>query len=124
MVMKKKIYVAKGILLIFAIVIAFAVTISCAKSASYYVQQVDDFVDKGYPKPERISGALVSDIKHEVVDGTAIIEDRAEHSSGRWWVDVKCDYWASCFMRCDGPKQQCRKLAEDSNFTVNSISPF
>ena len=122
--MKEKIYGAKNILLMFAILITFAVTISCSKSANYYVKKIDNFVDRGYPKPERISGTLVSDIEHEIVDGTAVIEDTDKHSSSRWWVDVKCDYWASCFMRCDGPKQQCRKLAEDSNFTVNSISPF
>ena len=75
--MKEKIHVAKNILLMFAILISFAVTISCSKSASYYVKQIDNFVDRGYPKPERISGTLVSDVKHEVVDGTAVIEDRA-----------------------------------------------
>ena len=122
--MKEKIYVTKSVLVMLAIAVVFAGTTGCAKSVNYYVKKIDNFVDKGYPKAERISGKLVSDIKHEVVDGTAIIEDRAKHSSSRWWVDVKCDYWASCFMRCDGPKQQCRKLAEDSNFTVNSISPF
>ena len=122
--MKEKIFGAKNILLMFAILISFAVSIRCSKSTSYYVKQIDNFVDRGYPRPERISGALVSDIKHEVVDGTAIIEDRAKHSSSRWWGDVECDHWASCFMRCDGSKQQCRKLAEDSNLTVNSISPF
>ena len=122
--MKEKIYVTKSVLVVLVIAVVFAGTTGCAKSASDYLKKIDDFVDKGYPKAERISGKLVSGIKHEVVDGTAIIEDRAKHSSDRWWVDVKCDHWASCFMRCDGPKQQCRKLAEDSNFTVNSISPF
>ena len=122
--MKEKICVIKSVLVMLVIAVVFAGTTGCAKSVNYYVKKIDDFVDKGYPKAERISGKLVSDIKHEVVDGTAIIEDRAKHSSDRWWVDVRCDHWASCFMRCDGPKQQCRKLAEDSNFTVNSISPF
>ena len=122
--MKEKICVAKSVLVMLAIAVVFAGTTGCAKSASHYVKQIDNFIDKGYPKAERIAGKLVSDIKHEVADGTAIIENRVKHSSGRWWVDVKCDYWASCFMRCDGPKQQCRKLAEDANFTVNSISPF
>ena len=122
--MEEKICVTRSVLVMLAIAVVFAGTTGCAKSASHYVKQIDNFVDKGYPKAERISGKLVSDIKHEVVDGTAIIEDRAKHSSSRWWVDVRCDHWASCFMRCDGPKQQCRKLAEDSNFTVNSISPF
>ena len=122
--MKEKVYVIKSVLVMLAIAVVFTGTTGCWKSVNHYVKQIDDFVDKGYPKAERIPGALVSDIEHEVVDGTAIIEDRAKHSSSRWWVDVECDYWASCFMRCDGTKQQCRKLAEDSNFTVNSISPF
>jgi len=122
--MNKKISLIKNVLMMFVVLVVFAGTTGCAKSGSYYVKKVDDFVDRGYPKAERISGKLVSDIKHEVVDGTAIIEDRAKYSSSRWWVDVECDYWASCFMRCDGSKEQCRKLAEDSNFIVNSISPF
>ena len=122
--MKEEIYVAKSILVMLAITVVFVGTAGCGNSVNYYVKQIDDFVDKGYPKAERISGALVSDIEYKIVDETVVIEDRAKHSSSRWWVDVKCDHWASCFMRCDGPKQQCRKLAEDSNFTVNSISPF
>ena len=71
--MKEKIFGAKNILLMFAILISFAVTISCSKSANYYVKKIDNFIDKGYPKPERISGTLVSDIEHEIVDGTAVI---------------------------------------------------
>ena len=122
--MNKKISLIKNVLMMFVVVVVFAGTTGCAKSGSYYVKKIDDFVDRGYPKAERILGTLSSDINHEVVDGTVVIEDRAKHSSDRWWVDVKCDHWASCFMRCDGSKQQCRKLAEDSNFTVNSISPF
>ena len=122
--MIKKIGLIKHVLMVFVVVVIFTGTTGCAKPGSYYVKKIDDFVDRGYPKAERISGALTSDIKHEVVDGTAVIENRAKHSSSRWWVDVKCDYWASCFMRCDGTRQQCRKLAEDANFTVNSISPF
>jgi hypothetical protein len=122
--MGEKIYVTRSFLVMLAIALVFAGTAGCAKSAGHYVKQVDDFVDRGYPQAERISGTLVSDIEHEVVDGTAIIEDRTKHSISRWWVVVECDYWAGCFMRCDGSKKQCRKLAEDSNFTVNSISPF
>ena len=122
--MNKKISLINNFLMMFLVVVVFAGTTGCAKPGSYYVKKIDDFVDRGYPKAERVTGTLTSDINHEVVDGTAVIEDRAKHSSSRWWVDVECDYWASCFMRCDGTKQQCRKLAEDANFTVNSISPF
>ena len=122
--MNQKISLIKNILMMFVVVAVFAGTTGCAKPGSYYVKKIDDFVDRGYPKAERVTGTLTSDINHEVVDGTAVIEERAKHSSRRWWVDVECDYWASCFMRCDGSKEQCRKLAEDSNFIVNSISPF
>ena len=122
--MNKKISLIKNVLMMFVVVVIFTGTTGCAKPGSYYVKKIDDFVDRGYPKAERVSGVLTSDINHEVLDGTAVIEERAKHSSSRWWVDVECDYWASCFMRCDGTKQQCRKLAEDSNLTVNSISPF
>ena len=60
--MKEKIYGAKSILLMVAILISFAVTISCSKSAGHYVKQIDNFVYRGYPKPETISGTLASDI--------------------------------------------------------------
>ena len=66
--MKEKIYGAKNILLIFAIVITFPLTISCSKPVNYYINQVDNFLDKGYPKPERILGTLVSEIDHDIVD--------------------------------------------------------
>ena len=69
-------------------------------------------------------------VDHEIIldavdlNDTVLIKGKDKHSISRWWIDVECDYWASCFMRCDGSKQQCRKLAEDSNLTVNFISPF
>jgi len=74
-----------------------------------------------YPKTERLPGAMTSDVTYEVVGDTAVIEER--RISGRWWVTVHCDYWAGCFMRCDGQKSQCRQLAEDAQFNVLSISP-
>ena len=76
--MKEKIYVTKSVLVMLAIAVVFAGTTGCAKSA-YYIKQIDDFVDKGYPKAERISGKLVSDVKYEVVDETVIIEDKGKH---------------------------------------------
>ena len=83
-----------------------------------------------YPKAERVEGKMLSTVNHDIVtdsidlNDTVVIQGEEKHSVSRWWVDVECDYWASCFMRCDGSKQQCQKLAEDSSFTVNSISPF
>ena len=77
--MKEKIYVTKSVLVMLAIAVVFAGTTGCAKSVSHYVKKIDDFVDKGYPKAERISGKLVSDVKYEVVDETVIIEDKGKH---------------------------------------------
>ena len=57
--MKEKVYVTKSVLVMLAIAVVFAGTTGCAKSTSYYVKKIDNFLDKGYPKAERISGALV-----------------------------------------------------------------
>ena len=119
--MKEKIYVIKSVLLMFATVVVFTGTTGCGKPGSAL---------NWYPKAERVEGKMTSNIDHEIVmdtvdlNDTVLIRGKEKHSSSRWWVDIECDYWASCFMRCDGSKQQCRKLAEDSNLTVNSISPF
>ena len=60
--MKEKICVTRSVLVMFAIAVVFAGTTGCAKPGSYYVKKIDDFVDRGYPKAERISGTLVLDI--------------------------------------------------------------
>ncbi|MDP7557734.1 MAG: hypothetical protein QF687_07615, partial [Nitrospinaceae bacterium] len=38
-----------------------------------------------YPKAEKVPGAMVSDVVYEVVDDTAVVEER--RLSGRWWVN-------------------------------------
>ena len=110
-----------SVLLMLAIMVTLTVTFGCGKPGS---------VLNWYPKAERIEGKMVSNVDHEIVtdsvdlNDTAVIKKKDKYASNRWWIDVECDYWAGCFMRCDGPKEQCRKLAEDSNLTVNSISPY
>ena len=119
--MNKKRSLIKNVLMMFIIVVVFTGTTSCGKPGS---------VLNWYPKAERLEGKMTSNVDHEIVvdsfdlNDTVLIKGEDKHSISRWWIDVECDYWASCFMRCDGSKQQCRKLAEDSDFTVNSISPF
>ena len=111
----------KSIFLMF-IVLSITVSISgCGKPGSY---------TNWYPEAETLKGSKSTSLKHEIIkdkfdqNKTAVIENRSNFSSGRWWIDVECEHWAGCIMRCDGPKKQCKKLAEDSSFTVNSISPF
>ena len=119
--MNKKISLIKNLLMMFVVAAVFTGTTGCGKPGS---------VLNWYPKAERLEGKMTSNVDHEIIldsidlNDTVLIKGDDKHSISRWWIDVKCDYWASCFMRCDGPKQQCRKLAEDSNLTVNSISPF
>ena len=119
--MNKKISLIKNVLMMFVVVVVFTGTIGCGKPGS---------VLNWYPKAERLEGKITSNVDHEIIldvidlNDTVLIKGVDKHSISRWWIVVECDYWASCFMRCDGSKQQCRKLAEDSNFTVNSISPF
>ena len=119
--MNKKISLIKNVLMMFVVVVIFTGTTGCGKPGSVF---------NWYPKAERLEGKMTSNVDHEIIldaidhNDTVLIKGEDKHSISRWWIDVECDYWASCFMRCDGSKEQCRKLAEDSNFTVNSISPF
>ena len=119
--MNQKISLIKNVLMMFIIVVVFTGTTGCGKSGS---------VLNRYPKAERLEGKMTSNVDHEIIldavdlNDTVLIKGEEKYSISRWWIDVECDYWASCFMRCDGSKKLCRKLAEDSNFTVNSISPF
>ena len=71
-----------------------------------------------YPKAERVGGELVSEVKYEIVDETTVVDDS---DNGRQWIYVDCDYWAGCFMRCDGKSAQCKQLAKDSNLSILSV---
>ena len=62
-----------------------------------------------------LAGELVSDINYEIVDETTVVEKK---DNGRQWIYVGCDYWAGCFMRCDGASNQCKQLAKDSKFSI------
>ena len=70
-----------------------------------------------YPKAERVPGELVSAIDFESVDETTVVD---KGNNRRQWIYVDCDYWAGCFMRCDGASNQCKQLAEDSHFSILS----
>ena len=119
--MKVKIGLINNILLMFSVLVIAVGISGCGKPGSY---------TNWYPEAETLKGLKSTSVQHEIVrdkfdlNKTATIENRSNFSSGRWWIDVECDHWTGCFMRCDGPKKQCKKLAEDSSFTVNSISPF
>ena len=71
-----------------------------------------------YPKAERVSGELITDVDYKIVEETTVVEDS---NNGRQWIYVDCDYWAGCFMRCDGKSNQCKQLAKDSKFSILSI---
>ena len=111
----------KNIFLMFTVLVIAASISGCGKPGSF---------TNWYPEAETLKGLKRASVQHEIIkdkidqNKTAVIENRSNYSSGRWWIDVECDHWAGCFMRCDGPKKQCKKLAEDYSFIVNSISPF
>ena len=119
--MNEQISLIKNVLMMFVVVVVFTGITGCGKPGG---------VLNWYPKAERLEGKMTSNVDHEIIldsidlNDTVLIKGEDKLSINRWWIDVECDYWASCFMRCDGSKKQCRKLAEDSNLTVNSISPF
>ena len=99
--MKVKIQVAVNILLMCVVAVAFVSSVGCF-----------------YPKAERGPGELVSDINFKIIDETTVVE---KSDNGRQWIYVDCDYWAGCFMRCDGASNQCKQLAKDSHFSILSV---
>ena len=99
--MKVKVQVAMSILLVVAISVILVGSTGCF-----------------YPKAERAPGELVSDVNYEIVDETTVV---TKSDNGRQWIYVDCEYWAGCFMRCDGASSQCKQLAKDSKFSILSI---
>ena len=99
--MKVKIQVAVNILLMCVVAVAFVSSVGCF-----------------YPKAERGPGELVSDINFKIIDETTVVENV---DNSRQWIYVDCDYWAGCFMRCDGASNQCTQLARDSKLSILSI---
>jgi hypothetical protein len=37
------------------------------------------------------------------------------------WVFVRCDYWSGCYLRCQGPINKCKNIAEKSGLKVSYI---
>lgn len=37
------------------------------------------------------------------------------------WLYVECEHWSGCYMRCQGKKQSCKKVAIDSQLNVDYI---
>ena len=99
--MKSKSHVLSDIFLKLAILITLLGSIGCF-----------------YPKAERVPGELVSDINYVIIDETTVVE---KSDIARQWIYVDCEYWAGCFMRCDGESNQCKQLAKDSKFSILSI---
>ena len=71
-----------------------------------------------YPKAERAPGELVSEVNYEIINETTVVDAK---NSSRQWLYVDCEYWAGCFMRCDGDPNQCKQLAKDSKFSILSV---
>ena len=99
--MKVGVRSSQSALTVFSIIVAFVLSSGCF-----------------YPKAERVQGELVSEINYKIVDETTVVEKK---DNGRQWIYVGCDYWAGCFMRCDGASNQCNQLAKDSKFSILSV---
>ena len=100
--MKEKVHPFVKVLLTFVLMIFLMASVGCF-----------------YPKAERAPGELVSAVNYEIINGTTVIEEK--DNGGRQWIYVDCDYWAGCFMRCDGASNQCKQLAKDSHFSILSV---
>ena len=100
--MKEKVHAFMRVLLINVLMIFLTASVGCF-----------------YPKAERAPGELVSDVNYEIVDETAVVGKN--DNANRQWIYVDCEYWAGCFMRCDGASNQCKQLAKDSKFSILSV---
>ena len=53
-------------------------------------------------------GSAPSEPQYKVVDDTVVVTEKTDPMIH--WIFVKCDYWAGCYVRCEGSKNHCRKV--------------
>ena len=53
-------------------------------------------------------GSAPSDPQYKVVDDTVVVTEKTDPMIH--WIFVKCDYWAGCYVRCEGSKNHCLKV--------------
>lgn len=55
------------------------------------------------------AGHAPSEPGYKVVKHGVVVTDETDPMVH--WIFVKCDYWAGCYVRCEGGKAQCEKVA-------------
>ncbi len=55
------------------------------------------------------AGHAPADPEYQVVNGTVVVTEKTDPMVH--WIFVKCDHWAGCYVRCEGSKNHCRKVA-------------
>ncbi|PIQ96657.1 MAG: hypothetical protein COV67_08430 [Nitrospinae bacterium CG11_big_fil_rev_8_21_14_0_20_56_8] len=78
-----------------------------------FVIIVAGFIAGSWIKPVSTFAGEMQDVpKYEIVDDTVIVKGGDETKRMVNWIFVKCDYWAGCFMRCEGNLKDCRKVSK------------
>ena len=53
-------------------------------------------------------GSAPLEPQYKVVDDTVVVTEKTDPMIH--WIFVKCDYWAGCYVRCEGSKNHCLKV--------------
>mgnify|MGYP006443327145 FL=1 len=54
-------------------------------------------------------------------EGTVEVKGYGMTEQPENWVFVRCKYWSGCYMRCRGPVNKCKSIAEKSDLEVGYI---
>ena len=94
----------KGMVLLGTIFVLFFLT-SCTSTGTV--------VPKAFPGSAEIF--KVND------EGTVEVKGYDMTEQPQNWVFIRCKYWSGCYMRCQGPANKCKSIAEKSELEVGYI---
>jgi hypothetical protein len=94
----------KGMVFLGAIIILFFLT-SCTSTGTV--------VPKAFP-----GSAEIFQVNDE---GTVVVKGYDIKNQTQNWVFIRCKHWSGCYMRCQGPLNKCKSIAEKSDLEVGYI---
>jgi hypothetical protein len=73
----------------------------------------------GVVLPKTIQGEVKTYTVNQ--QGTVEMLGQDLKTAPKHWLYIRCNHWSGCFMRCQGEKNSCKKVAKDSSFKVDYI---
>jgi len=69
--------------------------------------------------PQTIPGTVKTYTVNQ--EGTVEILGQDIKTKPQHWLYIRCNHWSGCYMRCQGEKTSCNKVARDSEFMVEEF---